>query len=599
MTIRVIRSALARHTSIQCAAVATGIGAALALGACLNTPAPITVLPTEPQQPAQVAPPTAAPLLVAVAPDSASPAEPPPPPPSEFDVDGLAVPHTRSTTPRVHTITLPNRIAQKWSANVGRTTFRTTMAMVGDAIVVGTHGRTLDGKGEASDGVYVIEARTGKIRSTLRTPGAGDLDVGGIAVEGRNVYFTTDNSQVVAATLEGRVLWSSKGKGKIRPAPALGDLDGDGQVDVVVGDEQGELFALDGKTGQRMWTVRTGVNSYNARGFIGAAAIVDLDGDGKDDVVAGARDGIMAGYRGRDGAPLWQVGGDSGIQAAPVVADFDQDGKPEIVAAWSYGDLAVLDGRTGRKRWSQLVSQDSSAIEGIFGTPVPLAGAPGVLIVPTAWWGKEDGIVGVGMLSRTFKSFEGRTSSSAVVTDLDGDGTKEAIVGTEHGDVVALRADASHALVTHVGGPIEATPMLADTDGDGDYELVVASNDGKLTCFETGSRAKPDVSRFRGESTRNTGNLGAVKLGWHRTGGRGMVTTTPPSTGPQIRIDYLVCCQALQDEAKRAPSPRNMELLQGAVECIKASAEGVNRGDAVRRITGMLGPQTPLPSACR
>jgi hypothetical protein len=203
------------------------------------------------------------------------------------------------------------------------------------------------------------------------------------------------------------------------------------------------------------------------------------------------------------------------------------------------------------------------------------------------------------MLSRTFKSFEGRTSSSGVVTDLDGDGKREAIIGTEQGAVVALRADASHAILTTLGGPIEATPMLADTDGDGTYELLVASNDGQLTCFETGSRAKPDVSRFRGESTRNTGNLGAMKLGWHRADGHGVVATAPPAAGPQVRIDYLVCCQALQDEATRAPSPRNMDLLKAAVECIKASAEGADRGEAVRRISTVLGQQTPLPRACR
>ena len=593
MLLRVFRKARLLPDGCVCAAVA------ISLGGCLTAPPSVLVPPPEPPHAAQVAPVASAPLVLAVPPDATEPAEPPPPPASEFDVDGLVVPNTRSTTPRAHQITLPIQITRKWSANVGRTTFRTTMAMVGDAIVIGTHGRTLDGKGEASDGVYVVEGRTGRIRATIRTPGTGDLDVGGIAVDGRNVYFTTDNSQVVAATLDGRVLWTARAKGKIRPAPALADLDADGNIDVVAGDEQGELFALDGKSGQRMWTVQTGVNSYNARGFIGAAAIADLDSDGKDDVIAGARDGILAGYRGRDGAPLWQVGDSSGMHAAPVVADFDQDGSPEVLAAWSYGDLSIIDGRTGRKRWSQRVAQDSSAIEGIFGTPVPLPGAPGVIIVPTAWWGREDGIVGVGMLSRAFKSFEGRTSSSAVITDLDGDGKREAIVGTEQGSVIALHADGGHAVLTAVGGAIEATPMLTDTDGNGTYELLVASNDGQLACFETGSRSRPDVSRFRGESAHNRGNLGAMKLGWTRADRRGVAPTAPVAPRPQVRIEYLVCCQALQDEATRAPSPRNFDLLKAAVECIKASAEGANRPEAIRRVSAALGGQSPLPAACR
>ncbi len=254
----------------------------------------------------------------------------------------------------------------------------------------------------------------------------------------------------------------------MRPAPALADLDGDGDLDVVVGDESGMLRALDGKTGKRLWAVATGGNDYGAKGFIGAAAVADLDGDGHPDVVAGARDGILSAYRGTDGGVLWQIANSSGIHASPIIADFDQDGHPEVLAAWSYGDVAIADGKTGDKRWATRLAQDSGGIEGLFGTPTPLPGAPGVLIAPTSWWGKEDGIIGVGVDERRFRSFEGRVSASAVVTDLANDGKLEAILGTEAGKLVALTADGGRAVLAKLGGPIEAPAMLADTDGDGD-----------------------------------------------------------------------------------------------------------------------------------
>jgi hypothetical protein len=57
-------------------------------------------------------------------------------------------------------------------------------------------------------------------------------------------------------------------------------------------------------------------------------------------------------------------------------------------------------------------------------------------------------------------------------------------------------------------------------DKDGTYELLVAANDGTLHCFATGSKAKPLISRFRGESLHNRGELGAVRLGWGPSGAR-------------------------------------------------------------------------------
>lgn len=497
--------------------VSTARWLAPALAALACGPAPAPELPGV----AAVDVPAAPPPSSEIAADPPDPAEPPQAAtvatddrPGQFTAPMR--PSRQKRTAQTTAIALRTTLKPRWSAKVGKTTFRTTMAMVGDAIVIGTHGASLDGKDEKTDGVYVLEAKTGTTRKLIATPGKGDLDVGGVAIDGDRVYFTTDNGLVVAATLAGKVLWQATLRGKVRPAPALGDLTGDGTVDVVAGDEEGLLSALDGATGKAIWAMPTGRNEYDAQGFIGAAAITDVDGDGKDDVIAGARDGAMIAYRGRDGHPIWAMQGSSGIHASPLVLDADGDGRREVLAAWSYSNIMLLDARTGRERWSQWLELDSGGIEGLFGTPTPLPGGRhgGVLVAPTAWWDNNDGIIGVGPGERDFRSTEKRVTSSAVVTDLDNDGVLEAILGTETGKLLALHADGGRAELAVIKGGVEATPMLADVDKDGTYELLVAGNDGTLQCFATGSTARPLISRFRGESLHNRGELGGVKLGW-------------------------------------------------------------------------------------
>ncbi|MCC6521648.1 MAG: hypothetical protein IT373_03205, partial [Polyangiaceae bacterium] len=141
-----------------------------------------------------VGPPTATPPVrpetaVLVAPTSTPSGlgatdDPPPPPPAPQGIDfdalrRLPAPPSQARTPPVHAATVGTTLRRKWVAAVGRTTFRTTMATApgpgGVAIVIGTHGATLGGADEPSDGVYVLDGATGRVRTTIRPPGTGDL----------------------------------------------------------------------------------------------------------------------------------------------------------------------------------------------------------------------------------------------------------------------------------------------------------------------------------------------------------------------------------------------------------------------------------------
>jgi len=79
-------------------------------------------------------------------------------------------------------------------------------------------------------------------------------------------------------------LWSVETGDEVDSSPALGDLDEDGHLDVVVGSNDRDVYALDGTSGAELWSFTTG-------GPVASSpALGDLDGDGNQDVVIGSRD---------------------------------------------------------------------------------------------------------------------------------------------------------------------------------------------------------------------------------------------------------------------------------------------------------------------
>ncbi|MCB9706763.1 MAG: VCBS repeat-containing protein [Myxococcales bacterium] len=122
------------------------------------------------------------------------------------------------------------------------------------------------------------------------------------------------------------------------PAPAVGDLDGDPGLEIVIPAYDGKLRAYR-STGEVMWVYAYG----QASPYVGAseALIVDLNGDGSPEI-------LFATYSGGEpkapGTPahliILDAGGNElhkvelahrGSMAAPSVADLDGDGQPELV----------------------------------------------------------------------------------------------------------------------------------------------------------------------------------------------------------------------------------------------------------------------------
>jgi len=189
------------------------------------------------------------------------------------------------------------------------------------------------------------------------TPAVGDIDGDGlpeiVAVE-RTKYGDENYGNIYAWNGDGSPVsgnWPVDIDGTLYP-PVIGDIDGDGQLEVVV-NSMGGLFAFEGNgTIIDGWPKFSGGES-KCLGY-GVPSLGDLDGDGAPEVILAARR--------TSGEPLqskvWVFKGDGstfgnwhyvfdptiggGVTHGAVVANADGDAEPEVLVAASVGGKKYL-----------------------------------------------------------------------------------------------------------------------------------------------------------------------------------------------------------------------------------------------------------------
>ncbi len=136
--------------------------------------------------------------------------------------------------------------------------------------------------------------------------------------------------------------------------PALGDLDDDGDLDLFVGASNGTIHFY-----RNEGTPEAPDFALEAEEFAGidvgsraAPVLVDLDGDGRLDLVVGAKDGAVTVYRneGTPEAPDFAAEGealpiDAPRYATPAFADLDGDGDADVVTGGEGGGLVYFERR--------------------------------------------------------------------------------------------------------------------------------------------------------------------------------------------------------------------------------------------------------------
>jgi len=278
--------------------------------------------------------------------------------------------------------------------------------------------------------------------------------------------------------------------------PAIGNLDGDGDLEVVVGgySSNNQIFAVN-PDGSNVDGFPLALGEKTKAGV----ALADFNGNGKDDIVVGTdSDNLYLIYD--DGSTAsgfpYQVG--DKIQAAPSIVDingmkviFTGCNDNSFYAVNSDGSLRFTL-QTGDKVQSSPSFLDYNGVTYIF------------------FGSNDDMIYAVDSEGNVLAGWpldvNGTIGGSVVFSDLDGDGAPEAVAATDIGDLLAFNLDGSYINYFPIGNdfPSSGSPMIANLDDDGDLEIFVGSGSNLFVVDikELGSTANY-WNMYRGNSQRS------------------------------------------------------------------------------------------------
>jgi hypothetical protein len=328
--------------------------------------------------------------------------------------------------------------------------------------------------------------------------------------------------QTTAYSLGSGQLWSVPVPAQGAPARAATiDFQGDGQRQVILATNQGEIIALDGSDGQELWRYNfpsDTAENLEVRGSDDALV------DGKTYLVVADYGGIVTLLDG-NGTEVWQINFPGSIRRMRAY-DMNGDGTSEIVLGGLTGQVNLASAADGHYFWSE-------------------------------WAGSR--------------------VQEARFIELDGDpSTSEVVVGTKETGVTVFRLDGHKLWSKALTGKVVELAGL-DADGDGNPELLAVAD--KVTLLDGKTGAQRAAFNLGSLSTLDVGDLGRQQSFVVGTT-QGLVASQVGAQPPQwyssplfigvILALVIALAAVLLSRAQLAERPMIYSVVDDSVETLQA-----------------------------
>lgn len=359
--------------------------------------------------------------------------------------------------------------------------------------------------------------------------------------------------------------------------PVLADLDGDRRLEIIQTTAEKAVYAIraNGEP-QPGWPVTLTYprdpapqTLFEGPVIASSPAVGDIDGDGRPEVVIGSQDTLAPAPLGPAQRPLYAIKADGmaapdgpylagwpvllqdtingltgGIDfvaqanSSPLIADVDADGDLDVVASTTFGTPQAFEGSGDLLRSYAAIGQSARGADPVLtfttsASPAMVGGrlrivSPGSAIASIAGSLLGVSVPGTSIMESTpiynyTRGWDATTGTqlegypriqqglaffgAPSIADVDGDGSPEALQMTDSFALHAFRLDKpgeAPGYPRFTGGWGVYSPGVGDIDGDGRVDVVVATREGYLDAYR--GKGKPGDAQwcaFQGGATHD------------------------------------------------------------------------------------------------